>query len=362
MLAAFIAGCDSSSGPSPGEEQDQLLRINEIQVLGTHNSYHIQPRDSILEALAIFDSQETADSLEYSALPLKEQLDRGVRQMELDIFADPEGGLYATRRGLIVVGEDPVSGIPELDEPGLKVLHVQEINFETHCFTFEACLTTLKEWSDENPDHGQFFVFENGGSSTPLVRVPWNEPYEIMKALDAGAYGVIVPMVNNAQDAAKAVDACRYPPLGSRSFGPIRGALYGGRGYAAEANEQMACIVMVETREGLDKLEEIVATPGVDGVYIGPADLALALGLPALGDTDVPEHLEEVTRILDICHQHGLPVGIHTSSLDYCQKRLAAGFEFVTLGSDAGFMTRAAAKELAAARGTAEQEREKTGY
>jgi len=153
MLTAFVAGCDSSVGPSPGEEQDRLLRINEIQVLGTHNSYHIQPRDSILEALAIFDSQETADSLEYSALPLKEQLDRGVRQMELDIFADPEGGLYATRRGLIVVGEDPVSGIPELDEPGLKVLHVQEIDFETHCFTFEACLTTLKEWSDDNPDH-----------------------------------------------------------------------------------------------------------------------------------------------------------------------------------------------------------------
>ena len=200
------------------------------------------------------------------------------------------------------------------------------------------------------------------GTSTPLVRVPWNEPYEIMKALDAGAYGVIVPMVNNAEDAARAVDACRYPPLGSRSFGPIRGALYGGRGYAAQANEQMACIVMVETREGLDKLEEIVTTPGVDGVYIGPADLALALGLPALGDTDVPEHVAEVTRILEVCHRHELPAGIHTSSLDYCQKRLAAGFDFVTLGSDAGFMTRTAAQELAAARGSAEQEREKTGY
>ena len=146
-----LVGC--STDASPEAAQDQLLRMNEIQVLGTHNSYHIQPRDSLLEGLATFDSQETADSLEYTALPLKEQFDRGVRQIELDIFADPDGGLYAIRRGLIVVGEDSVSDIPELDEPGLKVLHVQEVDFETHCLTFEICLTTLKEWSDANPGH-----------------------------------------------------------------------------------------------------------------------------------------------------------------------------------------------------------------
>ncbi|MBW2627641.1 MAG: phosphatidylinositol-specific phospholipase C1-like protein [Deltaproteobacteria bacterium] len=146
-----LLGCTTDS--DPGDEQDKSLRMNEIQVLGTHNSYHIQPRDSILEGLATFDSQELADSLEYTALPLKEQFDRGVRQLEIDIFADPEGGLYALRRGLIVVNEDPVSGIPELDEPGLKVLHVQDIDFETHCLTFEACLTTLKEWSDANRGH-----------------------------------------------------------------------------------------------------------------------------------------------------------------------------------------------------------------
>ena len=85
--------------------------------------------------------------------------------------------------------------------------------------------------------------------ATPLVRVPWNEPYEIMKALDAGAYGVIVPMVNNREEAKQAVMACRYPPQGNRSFGPIRGALYGGRGYAVEANDQIACIAMIETAE-----------------------------------------------------------------------------------------------------------------
>jgi hypothetical protein len=161
VAATFVAsGCATESDSRAA--QDQMLRMNEIQVLGTHNSYHIQPRDSILEALAIFDSQETADSLEYTALPLLEQLDRGVRQLELDIFADPEGGLYSLRRGLIVVGDDPVSGLPELDEPGLKVLHVQDVDFETHCLTFVDCLTTLKMWSDANRRHIPITVMVEG--------------------------------------------------------------------------------------------------------------------------------------------------------------------------------------------------------
>ena len=132
--------------------------MNEIQVLGTHNSYHIQPRDSILEALAIFDDPETALSLEYTALPLGEQFDHGVRQLELDVFADPEGGLYAIRRGLIVVGDDPNSNEPALDEPGMKVLHIQEIDFETHCLTLVECLTQLRDWSDANPRHLPFTI------------------------------------------------------------------------------------------------------------------------------------------------------------------------------------------------------------
>jgi 4-hydroxy-2-oxoheptanedioate aldolase len=199
-------------------------------------------------------------------------------------------------------------------------------------------------------------------SAVPLVRVPWNEPYEIMKALDAGAYGVIVPMVNNREEAERAVAACRYPPQGGRSFGPIRAALYGGRGYAAEANGQIACIAMIETREGIEKLDEIVSTPGLDAVYIGPADLGLALGLPPVGDTDHPEHAAVVERIAAACRAAGIAVGIHTSSLRYTRRYLDAGFNLVTLGSDAGFMVRAASADLAAARGSGAEEREKTGY
>ncbi len=197
---------------------------------------------------------------------------------------------------------------------------------------------------------------------TPLIRVPWNEPYEIMKVLDAGAHGVIVPMINNRGEAEQAVSACRYPPDGKRSFGPIRAALASRMGYAKHANDQIACLAMIETKEGIANLEEIVTTPGLNGIYVGPADLALALGLPPTGDQPQEEHLEVVKRILDACNAHGLAAGIHTSSLEYAQKYLALGFHFVTLGSESGHMIKNAARELAAARGTAEEKRESTGY
>ena len=187
---------------------------------------------------------------------------------------------------------------------------------------------------------------------TPLVRVSGNDSKEIMKVLDAGALGVIVPLVNNRKDALAAISACRYPPGGIRSFGPTRAALYGGRGYATEANDQIACIAMIETREGIENLESIVTTPGLDGIYVGPSDLALALGLPARGDTDDPLHLATVDRILATSKKHGLPAGIHTNGLAYTQRRLEAGFNFVTLNSDAGFMMRSVYTDLAAARGT----------
>jgi 4-hydroxy-2-oxoheptanedioate aldolase len=198
--------------------------------------------------------------------------------------------------------------------------------------------------------------------TTPIVRVAGNEPPAIMKVLDAGAMGVIVPLVNNRAEAAAAVAACRYPPDGGRSFGPIRAALYGGRGYAAEANDEIACIVMIETKEGIANIEEIVTTPGLGGVYIGPSDLGYALGLPPRGDSDDPLHLATVGRILDSCKAHKVPVGIHTGGLDYTRRRLEAGFDFVTLGSDAGFMMQAVTSELAAARGAQKREREATGY
>ncbi len=197
---------------------------------------------------------------------------------------------------------------------------------------------------------------------TPIVRVAGNDPTAIMKCLDVGAMGIIVPMVNNRAEAERAIAACRYPPQGMRSFGPIRAAMVSGRGYVDEANDEIACIAMIETKDGLENLESIVTTPGLGGVYIGPSDLALAIDLPARGDTDDPKHLATVDRILQCCKKHKVPVGIHTGGIAYTQIRLAAGFNFVTLNSDAGFMATALYAELAAARGTLKKERENTGY
>jgi 4-hydroxy-2-oxoheptanedioate aldolase len=186
--------------------------------------------------------------------------------------------------------------------------------------------------------------------TTPLVRVSGNNLPEINRALDAGAMGVIVPLVNTPEQAAAAVSSCLYPPDGARSFGPTRAALYGGRNYAAEANGEIACIVMIETQQAIDNLDAILATPGVSGVYVGPSDLALSIGLPPRGDTEEPRHLAAVGQILDGCKRHKVPAGIHCSSLAYAKLRLAAGFDFVTLGADAGFMMQAVAHDLAAVR------------
>ncbi len=227
---------------------------------------------------------------------------------------------------------------------------------------FDWVCIDLQHGIIDYPDLANMLPAISNSEATPLVRVPWNEPYEIMKVLDAGAYGVIVPMVNNREEAAQAVAACKYPPAGNRSFGPIRGALYGGRGYAQEANDQIACIAMIETKEGIDKVEEIATTPGLDAVYIGPADLALSMGLPVSGDQPQEEHLEMVKHIQSVCQASGIAIGIHTSSLEYTQKYLALGFNFVTLRSDAGHMTANAARELAIARGSVEEKRESPGY
>jgi hypothetical protein len=112
----------------------------------------VEPRPSVLAALASFEP-ETAITLEYTHLPVTEQLDRGARQLELDVFADPEGGRYARRAGLIAVGEDPVSGLAELEAPGLEVLHIQDLDFETHCLSFVRCLQLIRTWSHEHPTH-----------------------------------------------------------------------------------------------------------------------------------------------------------------------------------------------------------------
>lgn len=227
-----------------------------------------------------------------------------------------------------------------------------------NAFTAEMMGQLGFDWLCVDIQHGQVGIDDlhhmlpaiSATSSVPFVRVAWNAPEQIMKVLDAGAYGVVVPMVNSAEEAARAVAACRYPPAGNRSFGPIRAALYGGHDYALHANSEIACIPMIETRAALENLDAILAVPGVDAIYVGPSDLGLAMGRSPVGDTDDPDHLRDVLYILERAQAHGVPAGIHTGSLAFAERWLEAGFQMVTLGIDSGFMARAASTDLKAVR------------
>jgi 4-hydroxy-2-oxoheptanedioate aldolase len=185
----------------------------------------------------------------------------------------------------------------------------------------------------------------------PFVRVPWNEPSIIMKYLDAGAYGIIVPMVNNRREAEAAVAACRYPPQGIRSFGPNRVSLYAGQGYASEANAEIACVVMIETKEALDNLDDILSTPGVDAAYIGPADLSLALGLPPRGDNEDPVHVGTVAAIREACDRYGVVAGIHCASSKFAAWKASEGFRMVMLTSDVAGISANASRLLSEMKG-----------
>jgi 4-hydroxy-2-oxoheptanedioate aldolase len=187
--------------------------------------------------------------------------------------------------------------------------------------------------------------------AAPITRVLSNDPYRIMKALDAGALGVIVPLVNDAGEAANAVAACRYPPHGIRSYGPIRASSVIGSRDPEDLAGEVLCIVMVETREGLENVEEIAATPGIDGIYIGPADLALSLGLPPSTSVTQDAHIEAVRRIREACRKHGVVAGMHASSGMWAKQHAEAGFDMVTVASDASLLSEAARRETMAARG-----------
>ena len=174
----------------------------------------------------------------------------------------------------------------------------------------------------------------------PMARVNWNEPGQIMKILDAGAYGVICPMVSNREQAEKFVQACLYPPKGYRSFGPIRGLIYGGSDYADHANDEILKLAMIETSEALEKLDEIMSTPGLDGIYIGPADLSLAIGQkPAFDNEPGTPTYEQIVRILKHAKKNNLVAGIHNASPEYAKKMINIGFQIVTIGSDQRYMS-----------------------
>ena len=183
-----------------------------------------------------------------------------------------------------------------------------------------------------------------------------------MKSLDAGARGVTVPLVNSAADAERAVSACRYPPRGVRSYGPVRAAGVIGSRDPDDLAGGVMCLVMVETREALERVDEIAATPGLDGIYIGPSDLALSLGLPPTLDVTEDAHVEAVRRIREACHHHGIVAGIQSASGEAAREHAEAGFDMVTVATDAALLSAVARREVAAARGERAEAGSSQGY
>lgn len=187
-------------------------------------------------------------------------------------------------------------------------------------------------------------------ATVPVVRVPWLEPGILMKTLDAGAYGVICPMVNTREDAQKLVAYTHYAPRGTRSFGPVRALLYGGADYAQHANDTIVTFAMIETAAALDNLDDILSVEGLDAIYIGPSDLSLSMGCrPVFDDVDPPV-AQAIAHIAERAKAHGVQCGIHNGVAAGALARVAMGYRFVTLGSDARLLAAGSQQYLAAMR------------
>jgi 4-hydroxy-2-oxoheptanedioate aldolase len=182
-----------------------------------------------------------------------------------------------------------------------------------------------------------------------LVRVPWLDPAAVMRMLDAGAYGVICPMIDTAEEAQRLVSFVRYPPTGARSFGPFRAALAASAGdiadYGAHADDHMLCFAMIETAQAVAHIDEIVTVPGLDGIYIGPADLTMSLTgtrYPPGVDREEPELIETIQRLLEHAHHAGIRAGLHTATPAYALRAVEWGFDLVTVSSDVYLLSAAA--------------------
>jgi 4-hydroxy-2-oxoheptanedioate aldolase len=187
--------------------------------------------------------------------------------------------------------------------------------------------------------------------ATPIVRVPWNETGIIGKVLDAGAMGIIIPMVNSAAEAQDAVAACRYAPAGRRSYGPTRAPLYAGADYFAHADEEIACIPMIETKQALANMDASHDVPGIDAVYVGPADMSITLGQQPMDNDGAFEDAR--IRVAQACIKRGITPGIHANS-SLAAKHVAAGYRMITVFSDIAALGAQAVADLRVARDSAE--------
>lgn len=190
---------------------------------------------------------------------------------------------------------------------------------------------------------GLMFMAMSRAGIAPMVRIPWNSPENFKRVLDAGAWGIVVPMVNTRQEAEQAVRATRYYPDGNRSVGGGRHAISwdtSGAEYFRNANEQVLLVAQIEHIDGVNNAEEILSTPGIDACFIGPNDLAASMGL-GLGvplESDIPELVEAIMHIRDTCKKYGVATGIHTSGADAVNFRIGQGFQFCAMASELRYM------------------------
>ncbi|WP_425419321.1 HpcH/HpaI aldolase family protein [Oricola indica] len=185
-------------------------------------------------------------------------------------------------------------------------------------------------------------VIEKSGAA-PIVRVPWLDEAAIMRSLDAGALGIIAPMIETREDAERLVSACRYPPDGARSFGPVRARFAWGDDYARIAKEEVLVFAMIETKAAVANLDAILSVPGLSGIYIGPADLSLSHGFSPGFDREEPEMQTLIADIRKRSATAGLRCCLHCGSPAYAARAAADGMDLVTIGSDARFVEAGAA-------------------
>jgi 4-hydroxy-2-oxoheptanedioate aldolase len=176
----------------------------------------------------------------------------------------------------------------------------------------------------------------------PFCRIPDNDPVWVKRILDAGAMGVIVPMVCSAEDARRAVSSAKYAPEGIRSAGGGRWRFWAGDDYPTYANDEIFVAVMIEHIDAVNRAEEILSVPGVDACFIGPRDLAFSMGLGKGPFAKDPAHADAIARVAAAAKKVGVPAGIHAGSVDEIPKRLAQGFRFIACSSELNFMNNAA--------------------
>jgi 4-hydroxy-2-oxoheptanedioate aldolase len=204
---------------------------------------------------------------------------------------------------------------------------------------FDAVVLDLQHGAATLEGAAEIFRAVSLTDSLPFVRVPWNDPAVLMRVLDLGARGVICPMVGSRAEAEALVNSCRYPPDGIRSYGPVRAAFGQGR---EQVEDAILLFAMIETADGLANLEEIGSTPGLDGLFVGPADLSLAMGLDTFVDLSDPRLLDALDAVIDAAGRDGIVPGIHAPSSQRAVAMAARGFRLISCAVDADLLRNAA--------------------